>query len=195
MENKTFTADFWSTKYIKAETQWDLGGVSPALKIYIDQLVDKHISILIPGCGNAHEAKYLIQNGFTDITVIDIAPEPIAQLQKEINDPTSLKCICGNFFEFKGQYDLILEQTFFCALPPTARTAYAQQMHQLLKENGNLVGLLFNRQFDQAIPPFGGSLAEYELLFTAIFSSVLLTPCTDSHPKRQGTELFIQCRK
>lgn len=195
MENQTFAAAFWSSKYLHAETQWDLGAVSPALKIYIDQLTDKQISILIPGCGNAHEAKYLLQKGFNNITVIDIAPEPIAQLKQEMTDVTGLNLICGDFFEFEGQYDLIIEQTFFCALPPTARTAYAMKMVQLLKEGGKLVGLLFNRSFEQASPPFGGNLAEYQLLFAPIFSSVMLSPCTDSHPKRQGTELFMQCRK
>jgi SAM-dependent methyltransferase len=195
LENQTFDPAFWSSKYLNSETQWDLGAVSPALKIYIDQLTDKHVSILIPGCGNAHEAKYLLEKGFSNITVIDIAPEPIAQLKLAIKDSTRLNLICGDFFEFQGQFDLILEQTFFCALPPTARKAYAIKMHQLLKEGGKLVGLLFNRNFEQTTPPFGGNLTEYQRLFTPLFSTVILTPCTDSHPKRQGTELFMQCCK
>jgi hypothetical protein len=41
-------------------TGWDLGLVSPQLKI-IDTLKDKDIAILIPGCGNTYEAAYLLE--------------------------------------------------------------------------------------------------------------------------------------
>jgi hypothetical protein len=45
------------------ETGWDLGQVSPPLKAYIDQLTDKNLRILIPGCGNSYEAEYLLEKG------------------------------------------------------------------------------------------------------------------------------------
>jgi hypothetical protein len=42
-------ADFWNNRYVNSQIGWDLGGVSPALKFWIDQLPDKSASILIPG--------------------------------------------------------------------------------------------------------------------------------------------------
>jgi methyl halide transferase len=53
-----FNDQYWSERYEKSQTGWDVGNVSPALKDYFDQLTDKSISILIPGCGNAYEAEY-----------------------------------------------------------------------------------------------------------------------------------------
>jgi hypothetical protein len=48
--------------------------VSPPIKAYIDTLKNKDIAILIPGCGNTYEAAYLLlEQGFTNVTVIDIA--------------------------------------------------------------------------------------------------------------------------
>jgi hypothetical protein len=56
-------AVYWDQKYQNQETGWDIGTISEPLKCYIDQLEDKNIRILIPGCGNAYEAKYLIEKG------------------------------------------------------------------------------------------------------------------------------------
>jgi hypothetical protein len=53
-------------------TGWDLAWCLP-IKNYIDTLKDKDIAILIPGCGNTYEAAYLLEQGFTNVTVIDIA--------------------------------------------------------------------------------------------------------------------------
>ena len=71
---------YWNNQYEADATGWDLGTVSPPLKEYIDQLTNKDLRILIPGCGNTYEADYLLQKGFTNITVIDIAPALVAKL-------------------------------------------------------------------------------------------------------------------
>ncbi|MNL88260.1 hypothetical protein D3C87_2178650 [compost metagenome] len=66
-------------------------------------------------------------------------------------------------------------------------------MHELLKPNGQLVGLLFNRDFDGG-PPFGGNEETYKTLFSPYFN-FKLTPAYNSIPQRAGTEVFIQARK
>ena len=48
--------------------------------------MDKTASILIPGCGNAYEAEYLLANGFKNITIIDIAPSLVAQLLQNLKN-------------------------------------------------------------------------------------------------------------
>ena len=52
-------SNYWQTRYLNAETGWDLGKVSPPLQAYIDQLSSQNLKILIPGAGNAYEAEYL----------------------------------------------------------------------------------------------------------------------------------------
>ena len=42
-------------------------------------------------------------------------------------------------------------------------------MHALLLANGKLVGILFNREFEQQGPPFGGSKSQYEPMFEKDF--------------------------
>ncbi len=186
--------NYWNQQYASNNTGWDLGEVSPAIKSYIDKLPSKSISILIPGCGNAYEAAYLMDQGFTNVTVIDIAPLLTAKLQEKFADTKGIKIIQGDFFDHEGQYDLIIEQTFFCAIPPSMRQRYANKMHRLLSHNGILSGLLFDREFENG-PPFGGSRSEYENLFKAAFTFKQIEPSQDSVEKRAGSELFIELQK
>lgn len=186
---------FWNSCYEENQTGWDMGKISPPLKAYIDQLHDTSISVLIPGAGNAYEADYLLQKGFQHITVVDIAPTLVQRLQKKHAGINEISIIQGDFFDLSGQFDLILEQTFFCALPPKLRPNYVSQMSKLLSEKGKLVGLLFNRTFEKEGPPFGGNEAEYKMLFGSTFSTIRMEPCYNSHPKRMNNELFIQLSK
>ena len=88
-------ASYWSNRFEQEDTPWDIGFVSTPIKEYIDQLTDKNISILIPGCGNCYEAGYLLQNGFNNITLIDISPTLTKRLGKNLilttksNSPSS----------------------------------------------------------------------------------------------------------
>lgn len=189
MSLTTLDADYWSKRYQQNETGWDIGYGSTPLVEYLQSLKDKSISILIPGCGNAYEAEWLSQHGFTNVTVLDISPVLTAALNDRFKDEP-INIITGDFFEHEGQYDLILEQTFFCALDPSLRVKYVEQMHQLLKPNGKLVGVLFNRMFDGG-PPFGGSKEEYELLFSKHLHIKKMELCNNSIPPRQGVELFF----
>jgi SAM-dependent methyltransferase len=185
--------DFWENRWQKGETGWDLHGVSPAIKKYIDTLADKTLRILIPGCGNAYEAEYLLQQGFTHITVIDIAPsltDALINKNKAAVEAGTLTVICGDFFAHQGQYDVIIEQTFFCAISPTLREAYAQHMNKLLAPKGKLVGLLFNTAFAGG-PPFGGDIEEYFDYFEKHFGQVSMEPCEDSIAPRAGKEVWI----
>lgn len=187
--------NYWSNRYLANNAGWDTGFITPPLKEYFDQLTDKNISILIPGCGNSYEAEYLLQSGFTNITLIDISTVVCKQIEEKFSSFTSsTKIICGDFFEHKGEYDLIIEQTFFCALEPSFRNSYAVKMPQLLKPGGKLVGLLFIRQFEIS-PPFGGDEDEYKELFAPLFTIEKMEPCYNSIKPRAGAELFIKFTK
>ena len=195
MAAKSLDKDYWDDRYRKGEAGWDIGYVSTPLKEYIDQLENKNISILIPGCGNAHEAAYLLEKGFTNITLIDISVMAAEAVKEKFAVyGAKLKVILGDFFELQQKFDLILEQTFFCALDPGLRTNYAEKMYDLLKQNGKLVGLLFNRSFDDS-PPFGGNKEAYMNLFAPLLDIVTMAPAYNSIERRMGTELFFIARK
>ena len=187
--------DFWSSRYKEGNTGWDIGHISTPLKEYINQLNHKELKILIPGAGNSYEAEYLFNNGFREVYVCDIAEEPLKNLKERIPDFPEDQLLNKDFFELEASFDLILEQTFFCALPVNKRADYAKQMHSLLKPEGILAGLLFNFELKPDGPPFGGSKAEYLTYFSPYFKIDILEPCYNSIPPRQGNELFFKFRK
>ncbi|ULQ57979.1 TPMT family class I SAM-dependent methyltransferase [Flavihumibacter rivuli] len=185
-------AAYWNDRYLNHKTSWDIGYAAPALTHFVDQLPDKSISILVPGCGNGYEVEYLLQKGFTNVTVVDIAPSLTDALKRRL-EPYSgkeLTIITGDFFELDGLYDLVLEQTFFCALDPEKRADYANKMFNILKPGGKLAGVLFNREFIGG-PPFGGSQEEYKKLFSKMFTIKVMEPCYNSITPRQGSEVFM----
>lgn len=192
--NTFLSANYWTERYQNNQAGWDLGQVSPPIKAYIDQLEDKDLRILIPGCGSGYEGAYLWEKGFKNVHLLDFSSEPIAKFKRENSNFPKEQLHCGDFFEHIGEYDLIIEQTLFCAIDPSLRANYAIQSARLLKKGGKLVGLLFDRNFE-AGPPFGGSEEEYKRYFELHFSQLQFDPCYNSIPPRQGSELFIKFRK
>ena len=193
--NKQSTQQFWDSLYQTNLMGWDLGIVSPPLKAYIDQLENKNLRILIPGCGNTYEAEYLLQKGFTNVTLIDIAPTLVNKLKNKFRENPNINIVLGDFFEHSGEYDLILEQTFFCAINPNLRTHYRDKMYALLSVNGKLAGLLFDKVFEKEGPPFGGSKEEYTQLFKTHFEFLVVDKCYNSVVPRMGNELFVVLKK
>jgi len=189
------SGNYWSSRYKNEKTGWDIGEISTPIKEYIDQLKDKSLRILIPGAGNGHEAEYLHNQGFSNVFVCDIAQEALNNLAQRCPSFPKQHLLLSDFFELNDQFDLILEQTFFCALHPTSRKDYINQMSQLLKEKGKLVGLLFNIEFPFNGPPFGGSKDEYRDIFSARFDFIILETCHNSIEPRSGRELFFIAQK
>lgn len=175
-------------------TGWDLGEVSPPIRAYIDQLESKTLKILVPGAGNGHEVSYLHSLGFTDVHVLDFAPTAIETFLNNHPDFPLSHAHTANFFEFNGTFDLIIEQTLFCAIDPVLRSKYAEKSSSLLRKGGKLVGLLFNRQFEGG-PPFGGEKTAYLETFAPFYQKISMEECYNSASPRQGSELFIRLEK
>ncbi len=186
---------YWNNRYHTNDFSWDLGVVSSPLKAYFDQLKNRALKILIPGAGNAYEAEYLHLQGFKNVFVLDFASEPLLHIKERIPSFNSEHLIHNDFFEHSGQYDLIIEQTFFCAIHPSLRKRYVLHMLQLLKPGGKLAGVLFDDRLHTDKPPFGGSMDEYNPLFFPDFQKLYFDPCCNSIKPRAGRELFILLQK
>ncbi len=187
--------NFWDLRYQNNEIGWDIGYISTPLKKYIDQLTDKNIKILIPGGGNSYEAEYLNNLGFKNVFVIDISPTALTNLKNRVPDFPKNHLINIDFFKLNNSFDLILEQTFFCALTPKLRDNYVLKMNQLLRPNGKLVGLLFNIPLNKDRPPFGGTKKEYLSYFKNYFKIEIMELSYNSISERTNNELFIKLIK
>lgn len=189
------SSEYWNQRYLNNEFAWDIGEVSIPLKNYIEQLKDKHLKILIPGAGNAYEADFLLESGFKNVSVLDFARAPLDNIKKRNSSIKDEQLIEADFFEHHGQYDLIIEQTFFCALNPTLRYKYVEHMNTLLNPGGKLVGVLFNDVLNSDRPPFGGNKMEYLELFEPVFKIKTFEKCYNSIKPRADRELFMIMQK
>jgi SAM-dependent methyltransferase len=188
-------SSYWNNRYLSDDFGWDIGACSTPLQQYIDQLNNKGLTLLVPGAGNAYEAEYLYRQGYKNVFVLDFAKEPLQTFHERMPDFPAGQLIEQDFFRHEGQYDLIIEQTFFCALSPELRPQYVQHMHRLLKPGGRLAGVLFNDPMNADKPPFGGNMEEYRKLFGPLFKIRTLEPCYNSIKPRAGREAFVILEK
>ena len=186
---------FWNSRYQEKNTGWDLGVVSAPLKSYFDQLDNKDIRILIPGGGNSYEAEYLHQLGFSNVYVVDLSDTALKNIKNRVSTFPTNHLLHDNFFNLTTKFDLIIEQTFFCALDPKLRSNYAKQIDKMLNKKGKLVGLLFEDTLNKDHPPFGGNREEYKDYFNPYFDIEIMENCYNSEANRVGKELFVKLKK
>jgi hypothetical protein len=188
-------SDYWNTRYLEGNTGWDIGYVSTPIKEYIDQLDNKDLKILVPGAGNAHEVGYLFESGFYNTHLLDFSKKAVENFVSHYPDFPKSNIHIQDFFSHVGSYDLIIEQTFFCAIDPGLRPDYVVKCHDLLSENGKLVGLLWDDPMFNDRPPYGGNSNEYHKLFAGKFELNIMQTAYNSIPPRKGREVFINFTK
>lgn len=195
MDSIDLSAEAWDARYLNNDTAWDLGEISPPLKAYFDQLENKELKILIPGGGNSYEAEYLFNQGFTNVYVVDFSKKALSNIKKRIPNFPENQLLNEDFFGLNIKFDLIIEQTFFCAICPTLRQNYAKKCFDLLKIGGKIVGVLFDAKLYNNRPPFGGSKTEYLNYFKNFYDINIFDKCYNSIKSRRGKELFINLLK
>lgn len=182
---------YWNNRYEKLETGWDVGKVSIPLKQYFEQISDKKQKILIPGSGNGYEGEYLFNNNFRNTHILEYSSKAVHNFIKRAPSFPKNQIHNIDFFSFEGKFNLIIEQTFFCALDIKLRNDYVKKVSSLLVKGGKLVGLLFDIPLNTAHPPFGGDANEYLQLFSKTFKVEVLERCYNSISSRRGKELFV----
>jgi thiopurine S-methyltransferase len=191
----TKESTYWNEKYSQNQTGWDIGYASTPIMEYINQLEDKNLKILIPGAGRGWEVEYIFKQGFKNIYYLDFADLSSKEFKKRCPDFPDSQIIIDDFFNHKGKYDLIIEQTFFSSLQKFQRTKYAEKIFNLLNNKGKLAGLLFDVNFPFQGPPFGGSYEEYKTLFEGMFDFIHFEKSYNSINPRLGNEIFMVLQK
>jgi SAM-dependent methyltransferase len=159
----------WDEHYQRGDVFWDKGAPAPALKQYLGRHTIRGRA-LVPGCGRGHEVALAVEHGL-DAIGLDIAPTGLAEA-RELYPQFAERFRLGNFFdppaELRGAFDIVLEHTCLCALPPTMRPDYRRAVDLALRRGGLLIGIWFiNPALDpgEEGPPFGISVAELTALF------------------------------
>ncbi len=189
------TQNFWNNLYTKNSTGWDIGYASPPIKNYFEKAKNKDARILLPGAGNAYEAEFLYNSGFNNIYVLDYVEAPINNFLKRTPNFPKDNIFLEDFFEHKGSYDYIIEQTFFTSFLPKDRVRFVNKIYDLLNDGGKYVGLFFNHEFGKAFPPYGAEQGTYKKLFSEKFTFNEFYICKDSIKPRLGREFFFELER
>ena len=193
-ETKHLSAEYWNNRYHEDKTGWDIGYANNIHVQYVLKNYPKDAKILVPGAGSAYEVEYLWKQGYINIYACDFAEEVKNRFLDRVKGFPSNQYIAGDFFLLNQKFDLVLEQTFFCALDPSLRIDYVKHMHFILKDGGKIFGVLFNMDKPDG-PPYGGSTPEYQSLFTNSFEILRMEESKESIPQRMGNELIIEFLK
>ncbi len=185
--------EYWNDRYRQGITPWNIGQANPVWLGYIRSF-PKETRILFPGAGHAHEAIVLYREGYTNSWICDWSEEAIRLVKQREPDFPEEQLLWKDFFELEGPCDLIIEQTFFSALPPAWRGRYVRQMHRLFRPAGTLAALLFASPMNSDRPPYGGSEAIYKSLFRPYFDFLQFKISDQSIPPRLGNEFFLEMK-
>src|SRR5699024_9378802 len=116
--------EYWDDKWIRGESGWDLGKPSPPLMQYIRTSIPKEARIIIPGSGRGYEAGTAFQEGYVNVFYNDISPFAVREFRSLYPEFPEEQILLSDFFLLNEKFDFCLEQTSFCAHPPSRRLEY-----------------------------------------------------------------------
>lgn len=193
----------WKQRWQDQDTPWDAGQSAPALQSALRRgLLGERGRALVPGCGSGYDVLALAEAGW-DVTGVDLAAGAARRFESLRDErgvePDHARVLIGDFFELDlGEYDLIWDYTFLCALQPEMRTDWLERTHELVGDDRLLATLIFpitdQRDWDEG-PPFRMSFELVRDLVTPSFELVHEGKPETSVPGRKGMEHLAVWRR
>ncbi|MBC8286072.1 MAG: methyltransferase domain-containing protein [Nitrospinae bacterium] len=191
MNEKEYSQEDWQGHYESNDLGWDLGQVAPPfVKLWQEKKLPSG-KVLVPGCGRGHEVVFLSENGF-EVTAIDFSKGAVTYLENALKVRSlSGRVLHQDFFglddSHDGIYDLVLEQTFFCAISPRLRQDYVLNVARILRPGGTLVGLFYHTDKEGG-PPYNTTREDIETHFLEKFEIQQLDKTSLSAEQRKDKE-------
>ena len=181
----------WERHYDENNLEWDLGEVAPPFVCLWEEMRISPCKAIVPGCGRGHEVIFLAERGF-QVTAIDFTQGAVGLTKRALSKKSlSGEVLQQDFFELaschNNQFDLMLENTFFCAITPVMRHRYVSIAERILKPGGLLIGLFYETGKEGG-PPFNTSKSDVEEYFSELFVIKMLSKTSHSAEQRQDKE-------
>ena len=171
--------EFWDLRFREGFKPWDAGGVPAALQQFLAREPAGR-RVLIPGCGSGYEVRAFAAAGH-EIVAIDFSPAAIEAARGVLGE-LSRVLVQGDFFAHPlGEFDLVYERAFLCALPRPLWPRWAARVAELIRPGGRLAGFFFWSDEERG-PPFGLKSGELEPLLAAGFERIEDAAVTGSIP-------------
>lgn len=195
---KIETSHFWAELYkTEGSPGYNLNGPAEAFKDMIQRLKLPKSRILVLGCGEGHDAALFAEAGHV-VTAVDFSKEAIARGKEKYKHLDRLQFHEMNIFhipqEWNHSFDVVVEHTLFCAIPPDQRKELVRIWRRMMHEEGQLLAVFFAME-KRVGPPFGATEWEIRKRLQDYFQILFWGRWRQSAPQRQGKELFVLAKK
>ncbi|KAH9617591.1 hypothetical protein KSS87_016272 [Heliosperma pusillum] len=176
-------------------TTWDLRQPTPIVEHLVRNDLLPKGRALVPGCGSGYDVVTLAS---PDRYVIGLdlsksAVKKATELAATSPNVTCFSFVEADFFTWNQTelFDLIFDYTFFCAIEPKLRSAWAHRVADLLKPDGELITLMFPIDDHDGGPPYKVSIADYEMLLHPLgFQAISIVENELAVPGRKVSYIF-----
>ena len=193
------TADFWEGRYQDGTDRWDLGQPAPPfVNLLQSAQAPSPGRMAVLGSGRGHDALLFAAHGF-EVIGFDFAPSAVADARAAARrlgyDKAKFlqRDIFGLAEEFTDSFDYVLEHTCFCAILPTQRADYLHLVRQILRPEGEVIGLFWAHERPGG-PPFGIALADLNQQLQQVFAVQSLQLAANSVEGRRNEEYLARLR-
>jgi SAM-dependent methyltransferase len=130
---------------------------------------------------------------------VDFAPEAIAAARElALKEGAKVTFLLEDLFrldpEKHGVFDILLEQTCFCAIDPDRRQDYVRMAVRMIRPGGELVGLFYVHGREGG-PPWTTTAEEVRSLFCEDFDFLEFAITEHSVESRKGEEILARLRR
>jgi SAM-dependent methyltransferase len=186
--------EFWDLRYDAGFAPWDAGRVPAQLQAFV-ACAGRPRTVLVPGCGAAHDVRFFAENGW-QVLGLDFSHEALARARAVLG-PHANRVRYGDFFApIAGEpFEVVYERAFLCALPRRMWARWGARVAELVEPGGMLAGYFF---FDAAErgPPFGLSdPAQLDELLRPAFERIEDAAVGDSIDVFKGKERWQEWRR
>jgi hypothetical protein len=167
----------WAERWQMRQTAWDLGGSHPLTQSCLQDASSLSGTSLagpwlIPGCGRAHDAVTLLENGATSVCGIDYVPMAIAEASRLYAGRPQIVLQCRDVFLVpqaeRYYYWGVFDRAMMCAVNGIERHRYLDAVVQYLRPGGMFISIAFAAVAKpESGPPFEISRSELLTSFSA----------------------------
>lgn len=185
---------FWDLRYQARFAPWDAGRVPAQLAAFVS-CAPRPRSVLVPGCGAAHDVRHFAECGW-DVLGIDFSHEALAAA-RAILGPHVNRVRYGDFLApiAEAPFEVVYERAFLCALPRRLWPAWGERVAQLVEPGGTLAGYFYFDAGERG-PPFAlRDQAELDTLLAPAFERCADAAVGDSIEVFAGKERWQEWRR
>ncbi|KDO51607.1 hypothetical protein CISIN_1g024021mg [Citrus sinensis] len=154
----------WEKCWEEGLTPWDIGQPAPIIVHLHQSGALPKGRALVPGCGTGYDVVAMAspERYVVGLEISDIAIKKAEELSSSLPNAKFVSFLKADFFTWcpTELFDLIFDYTFFCAIEPEMRAAWAQKIKDFLKPDGELITLMFPISDHVGGPPYKVSVSE-----------------------------------